>query len=112
MLHDISALIRQKGQVTLPSTSESFQAYKLNKEIQTVKNSSSVVIVYHKESQSFSESKTELIENNLKILAKRYPAYVSKTDLWLKNFPLKNTCLSVKYLINQYERKNILFVVK
>lgn len=69
------------------------------------------VIVYHKESQSFSESKTELIENNLKILAKRYPAYVSKTDLWLKNFPLKNTCLSVKYLINQYERKNILFVV-
>ena len=41
------------------------------------------VIVYHKESQSFSESKTELIENNLKILAKRYPAYVSKTDFWI-----------------------------
>lgn len=51
MLPDISALIRQKGQVTLPSTSESFQAHKLNKEMQTGKNSSSVVIVYHKESK-------------------------------------------------------------
>ncbi len=51
MLPDISALIRQTGQVTLPSTSESFQAHKLNKEMQTGKNSSSVVIVYHKESK-------------------------------------------------------------
>lgn len=69
------------------------------------------VIVYHKESQSFSESKTELINNNLKILAKRYPAYVSKTDMWLKRFPLKNICQNINYSINQYNRKNILFVV-
>lgn len=69
------------------------------------------VIVYHKESQSFSESKTDLINNNLKILAKRYPAYVSKTDMWLKRFPLKNICQNINYSINQYNRKNILFVV-
>ncbi|WP_455682823.1 glycosyltransferase [Thomasclavelia sp.] len=69
------------------------------------------VIVYHKESQSFSEAKTDLINNNLKILAKRYPAYVSKTDMWLKRFPLKDICQNINYLINQYKRKNILFVV-
>ena len=69
------------------------------------------VIVYHKESQSFTESKKDLIENNLKILQKRYPSYVSKTDLWLKRFPIKDICQNVTYSINLYERKNILFIV-
>lgn len=68
-------------------------------------------IVYHKESQSFSESKEALINNNMKILQKRYPNYVSKTDLWLKQFPIKNICKNIKYAINIYNKKNILFLV-
>lgn len=69
------------------------------------------VIVYHKESQSFTESKKDLIENNLKILKNRYPSYVSKTDLWLKRFPIKDICQNVKYTINLANRQNILFVI-
>lgn len=74
MLPDISALIRQKGQVTLPSTSESFQAHKLNKEMQTGKNSSSVVIVYHKESK-INQKDQRKINDRVKQLARQKNNY-------------------------------------
>lgn len=66
-LPEISALIRQKGQVTLPATSESFQAYKLNKQMQTGENSSSVVIVYHKESKLNQEDQRKINDRVTKI---------------------------------------------
>lgn len=73
-LPDISALIRQKGQVTLPVTSERFQAYKLNKQMQTGKNSSSVVIVYHKKSKLNQEDQRK-INNRVKQLARQKKNY-------------------------------------
>ena len=69
------------------------------------------VIIYHKESQSFTDSKKDLIDKNLKILKDRYPSYVSKTDLWLKHFPIKDICQNVKYTINLANKQNILFVI-
>lgn len=48
--------------MTLPATSESFQAYKLNKQMQTGENSSSVVIVYHKESKLNQEDQRKINE--------------------------------------------------
>lgn len=77
MLPDISALIQQKGQVTLPSTSESFQAYKLNKEMQTGKNSSSIVIVYHKESK-INQKDQRKINERIKQLARQKSNYQVK----------------------------------
>ena len=73
-LPDISALIRQKGQVTLPVTSESFQAYKLNKQMQTGKNSSSVVIVYHNKSKLNQEDQRKINER-VKQLARQKKNY-------------------------------------
>src|SRR5699024_6738245 len=73
-LPDISALIRQKGQVTLPVTSESFQAYKLNKQMQTGKNSSSVVIVYHNKSKLNQEDQRK-INDRVKQLARQKKNY-------------------------------------
>lgn len=73
-LPDISALIRQKGQVTLPATSESFQAYKLNKQMQIGENSSSVVIVYHKESKLNQEDQRKINER-VKQLARQKKNY-------------------------------------
>lgn len=51
VLPDTSALIRQKGQINLPRTSESTHANKLEKRMSTDKNTSSIVIVYHKNSK-------------------------------------------------------------
>lgn len=51
VLPDTSALIRQKGQINLPRTSESAHANKLEKRMSTDKNTSSIVIVYHKNSK-------------------------------------------------------------
>lgn len=74
MLPNISALIRQKGQVTLPSTSESFRAYKLDKEMQTEKNTSSIVIVYHKDGK-LDQNDQRKINHQVNKLARQRKSY-------------------------------------
>lgn len=69
------------------------------------------VFVFHKESQSFNEKKQELIENNLKILRKRYPIYVNNTDNWCSDFPINYICKNVFYNTHLSEKENILFII-
>ena len=68
-------------------------------------------IVYHKESQSFTDSKIRLIESHEKILQERYPVYKRQTEMWCSTFPLKKVCDNIFYQINMYGRKNILMLI-
>lgn len=69
------------------------------------------VIVYHKESQSFSTSKKELIEEHLKILSSRYPNYKQKSEIWCSKCPIMHICKNIFYNISMYNRKNILIII-
>ncbi|WP_279001221.1 glycosyltransferase [Thomasclavelia cocleata] len=69
------------------------------------------VIVLHKESQSFSDDKTQLLKHNLETLHERYPVYSQKIDLWCREFPLKKICDNIYYNIELRNKKNILFLV-
>ena len=69
------------------------------------------VIVLHKESQSFSDDKTQLLKRNLETLHERYPVYSQKIDLWCREFPLKKICDNIYYNIELRNKKNILFLV-
>lgn len=69
------------------------------------------VIVWHKESQSFSDEKVQLIKNHMEILKTRYPAYTSNTEQWCTNFPISDICDNVLYQIESYTRKNILILI-
>ncbi len=71
------------------------------------------VYIYHKESQSFSESKLALMEMNGKKLEARYPEYYQKLSSWCAELPIKYIgnnialALSKKYK----DKKNILILV-
>ena len=67
--------------------------------------------VYHKESQSFSESKIKLLEEHDEILQERYPTYKNRTNLWCQQFPLKKVCENIDYQINMHNKKNILVLI-
>ncbi|MFR5708255.1 glycosyltransferase [Faecalitalea cylindroides] len=67
--------------------------------------------VFHKESQSFSEKKQELIDTNLKILKKRYPVCFNNTDNWCSDFPINYICKNVFYNTYLGNKENILFVI-
>lgn len=69
------------------------------------------VIIYHKEKQSFSEKREELIKTNLKKLHDRYPIYSRRIELWCQNFPIKKICENIDYQINMHSRKNILILI-
>lgn len=69
------------------------------------------VIIYHKEKQSFSSKREELIKTNLKKLHDRYPIYSRRIELWCENFPIKKICESIDYQINMVNRKNILILI-
>lgn len=72
-------------------------------------------IVYHKESQSFNAAKEELKKINAEALKKRYPLYVSRTEIWCGSFSIKTVGKigkKIKYSLGMEEkRKNILFVI-
>lgn len=67
--------------------------------------------VLHKESQSFSTSKLELIKNHEEILQNRYPLYKNRTNLWCQQFPIKKVCENIDYQINLHNRKNVLLLI-
>lgn len=69
------------------------------------------VFVFHKESQSFSEKKEELINNHLKILEKRYPVYYRNTGNWCTDFPIKYICKNIFYNTYLDSKENILFIL-
>ena len=68
-------------------------------------------IIYHKEKQSFSEKRDELIKQNLKKLHERYPIYSRRIELWCENFPIKMVCENIDYQIELHNRKNILILI-
>lgn len=68
-------------------------------------------IIYHKEKQSFSEKREELIKTNLKKLHERYPIYSRRIELWCENFPIKMVCENIDYQIELHNRKNILILI-
>ncbi len=67
--------------------------------------------VYHKESQSFSESKVKLINEHEEILRQRYPVYKNRTTLWCEQFPLRKVCENIDYQIKLHNRQNILLLI-
>ena len=69
------------------------------------------VIIYHKEKQSFSEKREELIKTNLKKLHDRYPIYSRRIELWCESFPIKKICENIDYQIKLHNRKNILVLI-
>ena len=69
------------------------------------------VIIYHKEKQSFSERREELIKTNLKKLHDRYPIYSRRIELWCETFPIKKICENIDYQIQLHKRKNILILI-
>lgn len=69
------------------------------------------VIVYHKESQSFSEERTKVIDSHMKKLEQRYPEYVWKLNDWCQRFPIKYITKNIDYYTNIQRKKNILILV-
>lgn len=73
VLPDTSALIRQKGQINLPA-SESTRANNLEKEMSTEKNTSSIVVVYHKDGK-LNQSDQQRINQRVKFLDQHRDKY-------------------------------------
>lgn len=71
------------------------------------------VYIFHKESQSFSDSKIQLIENGSKALRKKYPEYVDRLELWGTGAPTQYICDNISYALrdNSSKKMNILYIV-
>lgn len=69
------------------------------------------VIVYHLESQSFSEEREKVLEAHLKIVRERYPEYAAYVDHWCNTFPIDYICKNIKYNLELSKKKNILLVI-
>ena len=69
------------------------------------------VVVYHKESQSFSDERQKVIKDHLKKLENRYPEYKLQLDDWCSRFPIKYICKNINYYINIVQKKNILILI-
>lgn len=69
-------------------------------------------IVYHKESQSFKNKKNDVLEAHLKILKERYPVYCERTEIWLRELPIKNVANRIYYALNFNNKKpNVLVLI-
>lgn len=68
-------------------------------------------IIFHKEKQSFSSRREELVNQHGKILEDRYPMYTGRIGLWCRQFPIRKICENIDYQLNLYNRKNILLVI-
>ena len=69
------------------------------------------VIVYHLESQSFSEERNKVLEEHLKIIQERYPTYHNYIGYWCSVFPLDCICKNIDYNLNLRKKKNILVLI-
>ncbi len=69
------------------------------------------VIVYHKESQSFSDEKQKVIDSHLNILSNKYPKYFWYLSKWCEEFPIKHIGKNIGYYMNVSKRKNILVLI-
>ena len=69
------------------------------------------VLVYHKESQSFSGERQKVIDEHLKKLEKRYPEYKTYLDDWCMRFPINYICKNVEYYTNINKKRNILILI-
>ncbi len=69
------------------------------------------VIIYHKEKQSFSSQREELVKKHGEILNNKYPVYTKRIELWCGNFPINYICKNIRYALGLYKRKNILIII-
>ena len=69
------------------------------------------VIVYHLESQSFSNERDKVIEAHSKILDNRYHDYCESMEYWFRSFPILHICRNVYYNLNLRKKKNILLLI-
>lgn len=71
------------------------------------------VYIYHKESQSFSESKLALMEENGKKLENRYPEYYKELHKWCLELPIRYIGNNIGFALkNKNEKKkNILILI-
>ena len=68
--------------------------------------------ILHKESQSFSEAKNELLKQGLEALSKRYPNYKNRLDLWCQSRKISVIGNNLCYEMGKNQDKpNILFVI-
>ena len=69
------------------------------------------VIVLHKESQSFSDTKKKLIEEHNKILKSKYLFYETKLEEWCMNNPISYIGTNISYNVLLKKRPNILVII-
>ncbi len=69
------------------------------------------VIVYHLESQSFSNERSKVIDEHSKILENRYMGYCQGQEHWFRAFPILHICKNVYYNLGLRKKKNILMVI-
>lgn len=68
--------------------------------------------ILHKESQSFSESKSELIEQGLTALKEKYPIYKDRLDSWCEKKDISYLGENVALHIGTLQTKpNVLFII-
>jgi len=68
--------------------------------------------IYHKESQSFSDTKLELMKNGEKVLEERYPQYEARLRDWNFKRPIKYIGQNIAFEIGKLDKKqNILILI-
>ena len=68
--------------------------------------------ILHKESQSFSDSKKELIKQGLEALSKRYPNYKNRLDLWCHAKKTSIIGNNLRYEMGKNKEKpNVLIII-
>jgi len=67
--------------------------------------------VYHKESQSFSDTKFELMQNGERILQERYPFYKQKLQNWCLEKPISYIGENIGINISINNKPNILYLI-
>ena len=72
--------------------------------------------IYHKGTQSFKKenmtaSRAALIDEHMRLLRKKHPIYVQKTDNFIANNPIKDIQENVNINILLYNKKRILYLV-
>ena len=72
--------------------------------------------IYHKGTQSFkkedmSEARTEIVREHMKLLRKKYPLYVQKTDNFISINPFREIIENININIQIYNKKRILFLI-
>lgn len=68
--------------------------------------------IYHKESQSFNDSKIELMKNGSKKLLDRYPTYQKNLDSWCEQKPIQYIGNNISFSVGvNNKKKNILYII-